>query len=63
MKENYDVNEIVKFTLGHNIKTSVIGRVLSTGYRFAYVMPERISGKFVKTSQKNVICIPKNQLS
>ena len=62
MKTNYEVNETVRFTLGHNIKTSVVAKVLSTGYRFVYVRPERISGKFVKSTQKNTLCIPKNQL-
>jgi hypothetical protein len=53
-------NKTVKFYLGHNTKTAISGKVVKSSFKFVYVVPERISGKFAKKTQKNVLCIPKN---
>ena len=60
--KTFTENETVKFTLGRNTKTTIQGKVVKSSYRFVYVKPMRVSGKFAKTAQKNVLCIPKTQI-
>ena len=47
----------VKYSLGRNIQTKFIGVVQKRTRRFVWVVPERVSGRFIKRDQKCLLCI------
>lgn len=55
-------DDVVKFQLGKNVKTTLSGKVLSTNRYYAYIQVERVSGKFAKTRQRNKLCVRKSQI-
>jgi hypothetical protein len=55
-------NNVVKFQLGYNNKTTISGKVLKEDKRFVFVKVERVAGKFARASQRNTLCIKKSYI-
>lgn len=60
--KTFTQNQVVKFQFGRNNKTTLTGRIVSEGFKCAYIQVERVSGKFARQDQKNTLCIRKDQI-